>query len=182
MEAQRPTAVGEAAHAIIGALAGQMSHLPRQMVTAEAFRVGAEHLRGTAPVSRRQAILFEACGFAAAYLRCYIPPPPWTLHAVEMLVHRTDGSGRVDVAWKHPRRGYLLDEIKTCRIGTTYAVQTWIDQAASYVTASLDARLVGVRLLVLGALNTSMFIPPDLGVIPLVGSAGDPERLESGTK
>lgn len=85
----------------------------------------------------------------------------------------------VDVAWKHPRRGYLLDEIKTCRIGTTYAVQTWIDQAASYASADLDASLVGVRLIVLGALNTSMFITPDLAVFPLSGSAGDPDCLSS---
>ena len=154
-----------------------MDGLPRPMVTAEAFRIGSEHLRGTAPVSRRQAILFEACGFAAAYLRCYIPPRPWTLHAVEMPVQCPDGSGRVDVAWKHPRHGYLLDEIKTCRIGTTYAVQTWIDQAAFYATADLDARLVGVRLIVLGALNTSMFVDPNLAVVPLAGSAGDPDGL-----
>jgi len=107
---------------------------------------------------RRRAFVAEVTTFTGCYLHRFLPAAPWKMLGTEVQLM----SSRADVVWENADTGkILLDEVKTGRTRVNHAV--FKDQALRHLEGAVDMwgqRVVGVRLLWLGAPHSSQFYRP----------------------
>ena len=161
--AATPSAVGAAAHALIGALVPVVDALDPTAVVETCLALAR---RCCVPGRIRIANSVRVAGYAIEYLNgpCR-PRAPWRCLGVEF----PTGDGRVDVAWKHEVNGHVFyDEIKTTRTARRSPDAAWVQQCARYAVAGAQQHghdFLGVRLLPLGSLGASRFVKPDASVL-----------------
>lgn len=117
-----------------------------------------------------RSVRVEAATHAAVYLRRFAPPEGWTSLGAEVDL---GPAGRADLAWRSPRGGVLIDELKLARTGRVVGAGPTQDQARRYAAAAegiWGAAALGVRVVLLGAPRASFLITPQLEEVLLMNT------------
>lgn len=159
-----PSALGQAAHDVIAALAAD------GVRTAEYERVSVavrNHAATSGATSRQQAAHQWLASTASLYFRLFALPAGWDLAGVEVRAPHC----RFDLLWRNRFGGDVLaDELKTGKAGDLVggaALEHQLERERRDGVELYGERFLGVRLLVLGAPRRSLFLARDGSRTPL---------------
>ncbi len=158
--------LGAITHAIVGILAPlavEMTAAERSSMLADLVRarvVGREFGRLDGPRIR-------VTGLVSQYLSVFSLAAQAEFVGTEVGV----AGGRVDLVWRHPDAGFVVDEVKTSRLVPRRGFDAETeDQVTRYVAAGITkwgSEFVGVRLITLGNRESCLAFLPDGSVVPL---------------
>jgi hypothetical protein len=174
--------VGKLAHRTVAEVAGgDLSRSTRETV-AECWPVVIRLAPAGSLGARTRAARITAASLAAVYVRFFLPPPGWTLTAVEA---QLADDGRVDLVWVSSEGTVVFDELKLAgtsgRSGGDGPDRRQAARYSAYGSRIHGERFGGVRLVMLGAPRHSMLVGPGarlcrLSDSPLWFERGDADR------
>lgn len=153
--------VGTLTHRAVADIAGRGPGLTDEELASQAWTTARELVRAQPELgSRSRAARLVIATSAAVYVRCFLPPAPWSLSGAEVEIE----GGRIDLVWTAPDTSVVYDELKLAgALGRPTGQGPTSRQTARYSAHGLAThgeRFAGVRLVLLGAPRHSMLIGP----------------------
>jgi hypothetical protein len=156
-------AQGTYTHELVAEVARRSRTEPPAFIDAALRSMAAEVVSDAIWGRRTRTARLVACGQAAIYKSCFLPPQNWILLGTEVEIE----GGRLDALWEIPEfGGVLYDEVKTSqslRIPTGPGPTA--EQVARYVdhgvrNSTPERPFIGVRLLFLASPGSSRLVTP----------------------